>query len=265
MNILDTITAHKRKEVAQRKAKTSFKDLEQRRNFSLPVRSLSDSLISSESTGIIAEFKRKSPSKGYIKQNADVVEITKAYTSGGAACLSVLTDEHFFGGADEDLINARIHKIPILRKDFIVDEYQIVEAKSIGADVILLIAACLTPQEVNSFSRTAAQLGLQMILELHSENELKHICDATNIIGINNRDLKTFNVDIERSLKMAEKLPSTSIKIAESGIDSIDDILLFKKNGFSGFLIGEYFMKQENTPKAFDEFIIKLRTSLDAV
>lgn len=262
MNILDTIIEHKRKEVAERKVKTSLQDLESRAAFSIPVRSLSDALLKTGSTGIIAEFKRKSPSKGFIKEHADVNEITAAYTKFGAACLSVLTDINFFGGSDEDLVQARKNDIPILRKDFIVDEYQIAEAKSIGADVVLLIAACLTPAEVKHLAEFAGSLGLQTILELHAEEELEHICDATKIVGINNRDLKTFSVDIERSLRMAEKLPADKIKIAESGIDKIEDILLFKENGFKGFLIGEYFMKQRDTPAAFEAFVQKLRAGV---
>ncbi|MFT4093736.1 MAG: indole-3-glycerol phosphate synthase TrpC [Niabella sp.] len=261
MNILDTIVEHKKGEVAERKAATSLKDLEARPGFTIPARSLADALMKESSSGIIAEFKRKSPSKGFIKQNADVNEITAAYTRYGAACLSVLTDSHFFGGSDEDLLQARKNDIPVLRKDFIVDEYQILEAKSIGADVILLIAACLTPAEVKHLAAFAASLGLQTILELHAEEELEHICDATNIVGINNRDLKTFNVDIDRSLRMAEKLPADKIKIAESGIDKVADIILFKRNGFKGFLIGEYFMKQADTPAAFANFIQELKAA----
>lgn len=238
MNILDEIVAHKRTEVAARKAARSIKELETRPGFRAPVRALSDALLKAESTGIIAEFKRKSPSKGFIKQDADVAAITAGYTRHGATCLSVLTDEHFFGGSDQDLIVARKNEIPILRKDFIVDEYQILEAKSICADVILLIAACLTPQEVKGLATFAASLGLQTILELHAEEELAHISEATPIVGINNRDLKTFKVDIERSLRMAGQLPADTIKIAESGIDKIEDIRLFRANGFRGFLIG---------------------------
>ncbi len=261
MNILDTIVAHKKTEVADRKAKTSVKQLEARPAFALPARSLSESLLKPGSTGIIAEFKRKSPSKGFIKHDANVTQITSAYTRYGAACLSVLTDENFFGGSDADLIEARTNDVPILRKDFIVDEYQIAEAKSIGADVILLIAACLTPAEVQHLAAFAASLGLQTILELHAEEELEHICDATKIVGINNRDLKTFSVDIERSLRMAEQLPADKIKIAESGIDKIEDILLFQQNGFKGFLIGEYFMKQADTPAAFQTFVEQLKAA----
>ncbi len=262
MNILDTIVAHKKIEVAARKKATTTKELESRSGFFTPVRSLSKSLLKEGGTGIIAEFKRKSPSKGFIKEHAEVSVITSAYTQNGAACLSVLTDEYFFGGSDADLIAARNNDIPILRKDFIVDEYQIIEAKSIGADVILLIAACLTPSEVAHLAAFAASLGLQSILELHAEDELEHICDATKIVGINNRDLKTFSVDIERSLRMAESLPSDKIKIAESGIDKIEDILLFKQNGFRGFLIGEYFMRQSDTPAAFASFVQSLKATL---
>ncbi|HOZ85328.1 MAG TPA: indole-3-glycerol phosphate synthase TrpC [Niabella sp.] len=261
MNILDKIVAHKKIEVATRKQYTSIKDLEARPAFSIPAISLSASLLKKDSTGIIAEFKRKSPSKGFIKEQADVKEITTAYTQHGAACLSVLTDENFFGGSDADLIQARANDIPILRKDFIIDEYQILEAKAIGADVILLIAACLSPKEVEDLAKFANALGLQTILELHAEEELEHICEATNIVGINNRDLKTFSVDIERSLRMAAALPSDKIKIAESGIDKIEDIVLFRHNGFKGFLIGEHFMKQADTPAAFAEFVNALKTS----
>ncbi len=258
MNILDKIVAHKKTEVAARKSAVSFKELEARPGFSLPALSLSEALLKEDSTGIIAEFKRKSPSKGFIKEHADVKAITEAYTKHGAACLSVLTDIDFFGGSDEDLIAARANDIPILRKDFIVDEYQILEAKSIGADVVLLIAASLTPQEVKHLATFAASIGLQSILELHAEEELNHICDATPIVGINNRDLKTFQVDIDRSLRMAERLPPEKIKIAESGIDKIEDILLFRQNGFKGFLIGEYFMRQPDTPTAFGDFVAQL-------
>ncbi|AHF16709.1 indole-3-glycerol phosphate synthase TrpC [Niabella soli] len=259
MNILDTIIAHKRTEVAARKQQTAYKMLETTAAFQLPVRSLAASLQQPGSTGIIAEFKRKSPSKGFINKEADVATITAAYSRFGAAALSVLTDENFFGGSQKDLVIAREQAIPILRKDFIIDEYQIVEAKSIGADIILLIAACLSPAEVNRLANFAASLGLETILELHAEEELGHICSATRIVGINNRDLKTFKVDIDRSLKMAEQIPGDRIKIAESGIDKIEDILLFRKNGFKGFLIGEYFMKQENPPMAFENFVTQLQ------
>lgn len=262
MNILDTIIEHKKKEVAAAKAKMPVKELEAQPGFLQSCRSLSDALSKPNSTGIISEFKRRSPSKGLIKENADVNEITAAYTKYGAAGLSVLTDTQFFGGSKEDLLQARNNDIPILRKDFMIDQYQVVEAKSMGADVILLIAACLTPQQVKDLAMAASALGLESILELHAEEELEHVCDEVTMIGINNRDLKTFTVDVERSLRMAEQLPKEKIKIAESGIDKVEDVLLFKQNGFKGFLIGEYFMKQPDTPTAFQKFTEQLSSSV---
>lgn len=259
MNILETIIEYKKSEVEKRKSKVAIAELEKRELFSRPVLSLKDFLLDSSRTGIIAEFKRRSPSKGIINPDVDVTEVTKGYADNGASCLSVLTDEHFFGGSDDDLLKARINEIPILRKDFIIDEYQLIEAKSIGADVILLIAACLTVTEVKRLASFAKDLGLEVLLELHAEEELAHICDETQVIGINNRNLKTFDVDIERSLRMAERIPFPKFKIAESGISSVNDILLFKKHGFQGFLIGENFMKATNPTIAFAEFVKQLK------
>jgi len=259
MNILEEIIEYKKEEVKSKKAIVKAADLEKRGVFSRTVLPLKDFLLDRSRTGIIAEFKRRSPSKGVINPDVDVLEVTKGYTEHGASCLSVLTDEHFFGGSDEDLIKARINKIPILRKDFVIDEYQLIEAKSIGADVILLIAACLTVAEVKRLASFAKNLGLEVLLELHAEEELEHICDETDVIGINNRNLKTFDVDIERSLRMAERIPFPKFKIAESGISSVNDILLFKKHGFQGFLIGENFMKVTDPTIAFAEFVKQLK------
>jgi len=259
MNILETIIESKREEVKRRKAEKPVAELEQTVLYAKPVLSLKQFLLDETRTGIIAEFKRKSPSKGIINDQVDVVEVTSAYTSNGASCLSVLTDELFFGGSTEDLLKARVNQIPILRKDFIVDEYQITEAKSMGADVILLIAACLTPAEVKRLAAFAKSLGLEVLLELHAEEELGHICEETEIVGINNRNLKTFEVDIERSLRMAKQIPADKIKVAESGISSVENILLFKENGFRGFLIGENFMKEENPGLAFKKFVSGLK------
>ncbi len=259
MNLLDKIITHKRQEVVQKKATTPLAVLEQSPDYALPVRSLTASLLQAHSTGIIAEFKRKSPSKGFIQQNADATLITQGYTQNGAAGLSVLTDSYFFGGSNQDLQVARKNNVPILRKDFIVDEYQIAEAKSIGADVVLLIAACLTPQRVEQLAKTASSLGLETILELHAEEEMEHICDAVTMVGINNRDLKTFRVDIDRSLRMAAQIPRDKLKIAESGISSINDIRVFQQNGFQGFLIGEHFMKQADTVQSFKAFVEELK------
>lgn len=262
MNILDTIVEYKKSEVGRRKSEVSASELERTPLFGRKTYSLKEFLLDENKTGIIAEFKRKSPSKGIINDKVDVVEVTKGYAENGASCLSVLTDENFFGGNDEDLKKARINSIPILRKEFIIDEYQITEAKSIGADVILLIAACLAPAEVKRLASFAKNIGLEVLLELHDEEELAHICDATEIIGINNRNLKTFVVDIERSLRMAEKIPAGKIKVAESGISSVENIILFKENGFDGFLIGENFMKEENPTIAFARFVNQLKQKL---
>lgn len=258
MNILDKIIAAKRIEVEQRKTTTPVEVLRQSELYAKPRYSLKQFLLDENKTGIIAEFKRQSPSKGIINANADVVEVTSAYTKNGASCLSVLTDEQFFGGSTADLIKARVNEIPILRKDFIVDEYQIEEARSMGADVILLIAACLSADEVKRLAAYAKSLGLEVLLELHAEEELGHICNETEIVGINNRNLKTFEVDIERSLQMAKKIPADKIKVAESGISSVENILLFKQNGFKGFLIGENFMKEPNPGLAFEQFTKQL-------
>jgi len=256
MNILEQIIDNKRTEVAQRNSVTSVSMLSASNLFNRNTISLVNKLLDPRSTGIIAEFKRRSPSKGIINNTATPLEVAVGYENAGAAGISILTDEQFFGGADTDLITVRssIH-IPILRKEFIIDEYQLYEAKSIGADVILLIAACLKPSEVILLSAKAKSLGLEVLLELHDEEELGHICDTVDMVGINNRSLKTFDVDIERSLKMAEQIPANKLKVAESGIDDPALINLFRSNGYSGFLIGENFMKSTNPISAITEFI----------
>lgn len=259
MNILDTIIEHKKKEVAAAKQKISEEALQQSHFYNRPTFSLRQFLLDETKTGIIAEFKRRSPSKGVINGTANVVAVTTAYTAHGASCLSVLTDEHFFGGTAADLHKARGNNIPILRKDFIVEEYQITEARAMGADVILLIAACLSPERVKALAAFAKSLQLEVLLEIHTEDELQHICDDTEIVGINNRDLKTFTVDINRSIELGKKIPADKIKIAESGIDNIDTICTFKKAGFKGFLIGENFMKQADPTIAFAAFVQQLK------
>jgi indole-3-glycerol phosphate synthase len=258
MDILEQIIQYKRSEVEKRKAAVTVKQLKAAPHFKRTTLSLKRSLLDESKTGIIAEFKRRSPSKGNINIAADIVKVTEAYTKNGAAGLSVLTDQHFFGGSDEDLQKARVNNIPILRKEFIVDEYQITEAKSIGSDVILLIAACLRPAEVKHLASFANDLGLEVLLELHGEEEIGHICEEAGLIGINNRNLKTFEVDIDRSLRMAEKIPADKVKIAESGISSAKNIALFKQHGFQGFLIGETFMKEPDPTIAFVEFVNSL-------
>ena len=258
MNILDKIIAHKKIEVAQRKEERSIADLEKERFFGRTALSLKKSLVAERKTGIIAEFKRKSPSKGIINDRDSVEAVTRAYFGYGASGISVLTDLEFFGGSLDDLIAARDNTIPLLRKDFMIDEYQIVEAKAFGADVILLIAACLTPQEVKTLSATAKGLGLEVLLELHDETELDHICDTVDLVGVNNRNLKDFKVDLEHSVRLAEKIDDRFIKVAESGINDVKNIHYLKQYGFKGFLIGEYFMKQASPMMAFKEFTYQL-------
>ena len=263
MNILDTIIAQKKIEVAERQKAISMDDLQKTEFFVRPTFSMKQFLLDNSKTGIIAEFKRKSPSKGIINAEADVVEVTKAYALHGASAISVLTDEIFFGGSADDLKKARVNHIPIIRKDFIISEYQVMESKAMGADVILLIAACLTPLEVRQLAAFARLIGLEVLLELHDESELDHICEKTEIIGINNRNLKTFEVNIEHSLEMAARISSDKVKVAESGISSIKNILLFRQHGFHGFLIGENFMKEKDPAEAFAKFARSLREASD--
>jgi indole-3-glycerol phosphate synthase len=174
-----------------------------------------------------------------------------------------LTDKAFFGGSNGDLQQARINPIPILRKDFIIDEYQIVQAKSIGADVILLIAACLSPARVKRFAAFAKRLGLELLLEIHNEEELDHICDEVDLVGVNNRDLKTFKVDVNVSLQLINKIPTGKIAIAESGISNVETIVTLKQAGFRGFLIGETFMKEAEPAIAFADFVRKLKAKVE--
>jgi indole-3-glycerol phosphate synthase len=259
MNILDNIIAYKRGEVAGRKVAVPVSALEKSSFFYRPCLSLKAALRDTGSTGIIAEFKRRSPSRGVINDRAAVVEVTRGYTAAGAVCLSVLTDQHFFGGSDADLVTARVNEIPILRKEFIIEEYQIVEARAIGADVILLIAACLKPMEVRRLAAFARGLGLEVLLEIHGEEELDHICDETALVGVNNRDLKTFTVDIERSIRLSRRIPVGKPLVAESGISQVETILRMKAAGFSGFLIGESFMKEADPAAAFRQFVKELQ------
>lgn len=259
MNILETIVERKREEVSARKKQVPLDSLEKRPGFSRDTYSLNQFLRNDNLTGIIAEFKRKSPSKGIINDSAMVEDVTRAYTGNGATALSILTDHDFFGGSSADLENARFNAVPILRKDFIIDEYQLVESRAMGADVILLIAACLSPKRVEELAKLATELGLEVLLEIHDENELEHVNDYTQIVGINNRDLKTFTVDIDRSIRMADQLPSGVLKLAESGIDKVENVKRFQDHGFNGFLIGEQFMKAADPAIAFQQFVIALR------
>lgn len=259
MNILDTIIAAKRIEVEQRKKERSIADLESGPFFSSKTLSLKRFILDESKTGIIAEYKRKSPSKGIINDKATVDDVTKAYAKYGASGLSVLTDEQFFGGTLNDLVAATVNEVPLLRKDFMVDEYQLVEAKAFGAEVVLLIAACLSTKEVKKMATAAKNLGLEVLLELHDERELEHVCPEVDLVGINNRNLKTFSVDLEQSIKLADKLGTDFIKVAESGISDVKNIHYLKSYGFQGFLIGEEFMKQQNPGDAFKNFVTELK------
>jgi indole-3-glycerol phosphate synthase len=258
MNILEQIVQHKRKEVANRKKEFAIELLEKERFFKRDVYSLKQFIVDPLKTGIIAEYKRKSPSKGIINDRDSVESVTRMYSAFGASGISVLTDHQFFGGSLDDLIAARDNDLPLLRKDFMIDEYQLVEAKAFGADVILLIAACLSVKEIKQLATTAKKLGLEVLLELHDESELEHICNEVDLVGVNNRNLKNFEVDLEHSVRMAEKIGKDFIKIAESGINDVKNIQYLKQHGFNGFLIGEYFMKQKDPGKAFKEFTYSL-------
>jgi indole-3-glycerol phosphate synthase len=259
MNILDTIVARKKIEVAERKAQTSVAELEKGKFFSNQTLSLRSFLLDANKTGIIAEYKRKSPSKGIINDKVTVEEVTTAYAKYGASGISVLTDQDFFGGSLDDLLVATINEVPLLRKDFMIDEYQLIEAKAFGAEVILLIAACLTPTEVKTMAATAKSLGLEVLLEIHNDEELGHICDSVDLVGVNNRNLKTFDVSIETSLNLINKIPKDKPAVAESGISDVDTIVTLRQAGFKGFLIGENFMKQASPSIAFADFVNQLK------
>ncbi|MBN1119109.1 MAG: indole-3-glycerol phosphate synthase TrpC [Bacteroidales bacterium] len=257
--ILDEIIDYKRKEVVSCKELFAVKELEKATFFNRSTLSLKESVLNPYKTGIITEFKRKSPSKGMINSRSFVDDVTQGYASAGASGLSILTDFNFFGGSIDDLMIARqTNQIPILRKEFIIDEYQVIEAKAYGADAILLIAAILSSNEIKNLYRAAKNLDLEVLLEIHDEDELEKVNGNADLIGINNRNLKTFEVDLERSKRLVKQLPSGMPKIAESGISKPETIIDLKNNGFDGFLIGENFMKTNNPGRAFNEFINQL-------
>lgn len=258
MDILQTIVAQKKLEVEKRKAAIPAAALEKAPLFKNEALSLKSSLLRPDKTGIIAEFKRRSPSKGVINNKATVEEVTAAYARCGASGISVLTDEEFFGGTLADLMAARANAVPLLRKDFTVDEYQLVEAKAHGADAVLLIAACLSPAAVKTLSATAKALGLDVLLELHGQEELNHICDTVDLVGVNNRNLKNFEVNLEHSVRLAQQIDNRFVKVAESGINDVQNIRYLRGFGFRGFLIGEHFMKQQNPAAAFEAFVGEL-------
>jgi indole-3-glycerol phosphate synthase len=256
MTILDKIIENKKKELEVLAGVTAVKDLQNSRLFKRETISLSEFILDKTKTGIIAEFKRKSPSKGIINSSSSVEEVTSGYFRAGASGVSILTDTQFFGGSNSDLLHAREKSLfPILRKDFIIDEYQVIESKSIGADAILLIAAALEKQTIVNLSQLARSLGLEVLLEIHEQDELDKVNQYVNIIGVNNRNLKTFEVNTDISDKIADKIPQGLLKISESGISSPQVIKKLRVIGYNGFLIGEKFMCTPDPVKAFSEFV----------
>jgi len=256
MNILQTIVENKRKEVVEKKELYPTKLLEKSVCFSGVPISLKKYLLRDDKQGVIAEFKRKSPSKGFINKYANPESVTVGYMQAGASALSVLTDTVFFGGKTEDLSIARkFNYCPILRKDFIIDEYQIIEAKSMGADVILLIANILSKDEIKTLSKTARNLGMEILFEIHAEDELEKYTDTIDVVGVNNRNLKTMEVSIENSLRIFNQLPKECISVSESGIHSPADAITLKQAGYKGLLMGEYFMKHSVPQDACSLFI----------
>jgi indole-3-glycerol phosphate synthase len=261
MNILDQIIEQKRKEVEERKGLYPVKLLEQSIYFPTKPVSLRKYIQRKDLSGVIAEYKRKSPSKGVINAYAPVERTTIGYMQAGASALSILTDKPFFGGSNEDLTTARKYNFcPILRKDFTIDEYQIVEAKSIGADAILLIAAVLDPARSKQLAAFAHSFGLEVLLEVHDEAELKQNLESgADLIGVNNRNLKTFDVSIDVSKQLAKMIPDDVVKVSESGISSPETIHDLRAHGYEGFLMGENFMKHGRPEKFAKEFITKIR------
>lgn len=255
MNILDRIVADKKVEVDLKKSVLPLDYLRKSPMIQRETYSLRDSL--QERSGIISEFKRRSPSKQVINQKSSVAEVVSGYQAAGASGISVLTDTKYFGGSLDDLLQARSAvKIPVLRKDFMIDPYQLFEAKAFGADVILLIAAVLSPEQVRMLSEVAHDLGLEVLMEVHGEEELKRN-DLTHIdlVGVNNRNLKTFEVSLETSKKLSGIIPADKLAVSESGISSPEAIRELRDYGFKGFLIGENFMKTEDPGAAANKFI----------
>ena len=243
-DVLQEIVAHKRAELELMRAKKP---------------SLRQALLDSP-TGIIAEFKRRSPSKGWIKEEGRADLIPLSYQQNGAAALSILTDKKYFGGHDDFIRTARQSGVtlPILYKNFVIDEFQLYEAALCGASAVLLIAACLSKEKCSTLMRLAHEFGLEVLLEMHSEEELGYCELEPDVYGINNRNLGSFVTDIENSFRLAELLPKDAVKVSESGISSPDSIRQLREAGFRGFLIGETFMKTPDPGQALKEFIEKI-------
>ena len=260
MSILQEIAAYKYREVDERKTLFSISSLEKSPLFNRNTLSLMQSLTAEGSSGVIAEFKRRSPSRGIINAASRPEEVCQAYIKAGASAVSVLTDEKFFGGSSEDLMNVRKRiDSPILRKDFIVDEYQIIEARSIGADAVLLIAELHEADRLAQLFDFAGSLELEVLVEVHDEKNISRIPSGTEIVGINSRNLASFEVDLSHSSRIIDLLPKDALKVSESGISSFDDYWNLKNAGFDAFLVGEYFMKTHDPGKTCEKFISVLR------
>lgn len=260
MNVLNEIIDYKKNLVEERKSLYPVKLLERSPFFDSQTVSLKKYLLRSDLNGIIAEFKRKSPSKGFINKYADIEKVSVGYMMAGASALSILTDEKYFGGSDKDLTLARkFNYCPLLRKEFIIDEYQIIEAKSIGADAILLLANVLSKKKLAEFYALAQSLNLEALFEIRDEEEIDNLPANASIVGINNRNLKSFEVSLQQSLDLVNRLPLDTVKVSESGISKAEDIKLLRENGFKGFLIGETFMQNANPAKACNLFINEIK------
>lgn len=264
MSILKQIIATKLEEVELNKGIQPVRLLERSIYFNTDVVSMKQYLLRPDRIGIIAEIKRSSPSTGELKNNLDIEKLSIGYMQAGATALSVLTDQQYFSGSNEDLTMARkFNYCPILRKDFIIDEYQLVEAKSIGADCILLIAACLTPERCKSLAKFAKTLGLEVLLEVHNKTEIDaHVNPYIDIVGINNRNLHDFSTSIDKSIELSSCIPDEFVKISESGISEASQIIALKKHGFKGFLIGGYFMKKAQPARSCKDLIDNLQNQV---
>lgn len=265
MNKLEEIVQRKRTEVAGAKRNTPIGELEASPLFRRQTISLKKNILERNTPAIIAEFKRRSPSRGEINSKVTPTQVAMGYQKAGATGVSVLTDMVAFGGSNHDLIMLRQHtKVPVLRKEFIIDPYQVIEAKAIGADVILLIAACLEPTQLKELAQTAQEQGLDVLMEVHSQEELEtHLNRHVSVVGVNNRNLKTFEVSIQNSLDLVDKIPNDFVKISESGLKTAEDIITLYKAGYKGFLIGESFMKNPDPGEACAKFIKEIEQLLN--
>ncbi len=259
--ILDTITEHKRMEVLKRKSRKPLQQLKSKPLFN---RTPEDPkrFFDPGRPCVITEFKRKSPSKGVLSEHTSPVAVVTSYKEGGASAASILTDRDFFGGSFRDLENVKtsVDNLPLLRKDFMIDPYQVYEAKAYGADIILLIAAILDKEAVREMAHLAVSLGLHVLLEVHDEQELDHWVPDISMVGVNNRDLRNFSVDLQRSVDLVSKLPGEVLKVSESGLNEPKEVLSLFKEGYDGFLMGERFMKTTDPGVAFREFMEHLNS-----